>query len=141
MARLLSSLACGSLVVTLGSASVHACATCYGASDAAMARGMNAGIFVLLTFIGLVLGGIVTAAAVIGLRASRRNRSAPAAEDERLVRFETAPARYQELAGAPPVHLPTGHHVHHCPPPFRGGTRGRTGRRPHDRLSAVDPGS
>ena len=35
-----------------------ACATCYGESDAPMAEGMNAGIFVLLVIVGGTLGGI-----------------------------------------------------------------------------------
>jgi len=36
-----------------------ACATCYGASDSPLAKGMNWGIMVLLGFIGSVLAGIV----------------------------------------------------------------------------------
>lgn len=38
----------------------HACATCFGKSDSAMAQGMNAGIFSLLgviTFVLLVFAG------------------------------------------------------------------------------------
>ena len=38
--------------------SVLACATCYGASDSAMAQGMNWGIMVLLGVIAVVLSGI-----------------------------------------------------------------------------------
>ena len=36
-----------------------ACATCYGASDSPLAKGMNWGIMVLLGFIGCVMMGIV----------------------------------------------------------------------------------
>lgn len=32
---------------------LHACATCFGQSDSDMAKGMNAGIFVLLAFVAL----------------------------------------------------------------------------------------
>ena len=39
--------------------SAFACATCYGASDSPLAKGMNWGIMVLLGFIGAVLTGIV----------------------------------------------------------------------------------
>jgi len=35
-----------------------ACATCYGASDSALAQGMNWGILVLLGFIFCVLAGV-----------------------------------------------------------------------------------
>lgn len=38
--------------------SVFACAACYGASDAPMAKGMNWGIFTLLAVVGTVLCGI-----------------------------------------------------------------------------------
>ena len=38
---------------------LQACATCYGASDSPMARGMNWGIMSLLVVVALVLGGFV----------------------------------------------------------------------------------
>jgi len=40
--------------------SALACAACYGQSDSAMARGMNAGIYALLAVIGCVLCGAAT---------------------------------------------------------------------------------
>lgn len=40
------------------SATALACAACYGKSDAPMARGMNAGIFVLLGVVAVVLSGV-----------------------------------------------------------------------------------
>lgn len=43
----------------LTSSQALACATCYGASDSPLAKGMNWGILVLLGFIGSVLTGIV----------------------------------------------------------------------------------
>lgn len=42
----------------LSAKSAFACAACYGASDAPMARGMNWGIFTLLVVVGTVLCGI-----------------------------------------------------------------------------------
>lgn len=50
--------------------SLHACATCYGASDSPMAQGMNWGIMTLLVVIGCVLGGIVSFFVYIGWRSS-----------------------------------------------------------------------
>lgn len=41
------------LLVGLGSGQALGCATCFGPSDSAMAKGMNAGIFVLLGFVAL----------------------------------------------------------------------------------------
>jgi hypothetical protein len=35
-----------------------ACATCYGAPDALMTRGLNAGILTLLGVVAVVLGGV-----------------------------------------------------------------------------------
>lgn len=55
----------------LNPVAVFACATCYGASDSAMAQGMNWGIMSLLGFIGTVLGGLVAFFAYIGYRASK----------------------------------------------------------------------
>lgn len=42
-----------SIIVGCGSGKALACATCFGQSDSAMAKGMNAGIFVLLGFVAL----------------------------------------------------------------------------------------
>jgi len=39
---------------------VWACAACFGASDSALAKGMNMGIFALLGVIVLVLGGVAS---------------------------------------------------------------------------------
>ena len=47
------------LILAVMPAALQACATCYGASDSPMARGMNAGIMTLLVVIGGVLAGIV----------------------------------------------------------------------------------
>ena len=52
-------------------ASVSACAACFGQSDAPMAKGMNAGIFALLTVITSVLLGIAIFFAYILRRAAR----------------------------------------------------------------------
>jgi len=53
---------------------LSACATCFGASDSAMAQGMNMGILALLAVIGGVLGGV---AAFFGFLALRGNRLHP----------------------------------------------------------------
>ncbi len=48
------------LLLWAGTADASACATCFGKSDAPMARGMNMGILALLAVIGLVLAGVVS---------------------------------------------------------------------------------
>ena len=55
--RCLAALAC-TLAVALQPVSVWACSACYGASDAPMAKGMNAGIFSLLGVVVVVLGSL-----------------------------------------------------------------------------------
>lgn len=55
---------------------LKACATCYGASDAPMAQGMNWGIMTLLAVIGLVLGSIASFFVFIGWRTLRMSSSA-----------------------------------------------------------------
>ena len=52
-----------------------ACATCYGAADAAMTRGMNAAILTLLGITGVVLGGIIAAIVCLVRRARRYHAS------------------------------------------------------------------
>jgi len=49
----------------------HACATCYGESDAPMAEGMNAAIFTLLIVITAMLGGILAFFIFIMRRSAR----------------------------------------------------------------------
>jgi hypothetical protein len=48
----------------------RACATCFGASDADLARGMNWGIFSLLSVVGMVLGGIASFFVYLGRRSA-----------------------------------------------------------------------
>jgi hypothetical protein len=55
MKFLFASLLCA---FALQPASVWACAICYGDPESDMARGLNWGIFVLLSVVMLVLGGI-----------------------------------------------------------------------------------
>lgn len=45
-------------VLLNGTHAALACSACYGKSDSALAKGMNAGIYVLLGFIGMVLVGV-----------------------------------------------------------------------------------
>ena len=49
---------------------LFACAACYGASDAPMAKGMNWGIFSLLGVVVMVLGSIATFFVFIGKRSA-----------------------------------------------------------------------
>jgi hypothetical protein len=58
MKRRLPVVASVSVGLWLSGNQVCACATCYGASDAPMAHGMNMGILVLLLVVASVLSGI-----------------------------------------------------------------------------------
>jgi len=69
------SLALALLAVT-GSGTAHACATCFGASDSAMAQGMNAGIVSLLGVIGFVLVGVASFSVFLAVRSARSNAAA-----------------------------------------------------------------
>lgn len=57
--------------MTAGSLEGQACATCFGASDAPMAQGMNMGILALLGVVGFVLSGVAAFFGYLGWRASR----------------------------------------------------------------------
>lgn len=59
MKRIAKTIVAAGLTGLWTSSQALACATCYGASDSPLARGMNWGIMVLLGFIGSVLAGIV----------------------------------------------------------------------------------
>jgi hypothetical protein len=59
---------------------LHACATCFGASDSKMAQGMNMGIYTLLIVVAMVLGGIL--AASIGLVVRNHRMAADPADVE-----------------------------------------------------------
>ena len=48
----------------------RACATCFGESDADLARGMNWGIFSLLSIVVMVLGGIASFFVYLGRRST-----------------------------------------------------------------------
>jgi hypothetical protein len=45
-------------VLLNGTHAALACTECYGQSDSSLAKGMNAGIYVLLGFVGMVLVGV-----------------------------------------------------------------------------------
>jgi hypothetical protein len=51
--------ACVAAIALAQPGSLHACATCYGASDSPLAQGMNWGILTLLVIIFSVLSGVV----------------------------------------------------------------------------------
>ena len=57
--------------------SALACAACYGASDAPMARGMNWGIFSLLAIVGVVLGCVASFFVYLGVRATQPVAASP----------------------------------------------------------------
>ena len=76
-------------------ASASACAACFGQSDSPMAKGMNAGIFALLTVITSVLLGIAIFFAYILRRAARLHSTTPTGE--------AAPV----LTAAQPISQPT----------------------------------
>jgi len=61
------------LALVLSPSSLFACATCFGASDSDMARGMNMGIFSLLAVVVVVL----TAFASFFVFIARRSASHP----------------------------------------------------------------
>ena len=63
------------LACICGPPAAQACATCFGASDAPMAQGMNAGIFALLGVIGFVLMGVVLFFGYLAWRVSRLGNS------------------------------------------------------------------
>ncbi|MEW6160616.1 MAG: hypothetical protein AB1813_24565 [Verrucomicrobiota bacterium] len=54
--------------------SLLACATCFGQSDSAMAKGMNMGIFSLLGVILFVLGGIASFFIYLAVRTAKLNQ-------------------------------------------------------------------
>jgi len=58
------------LALMLAPQSARACATCFGASDADLARGMNWGIFSLLCVVVLVLSAIASFFVYLGRRSA-----------------------------------------------------------------------
>lgn len=78
--------------------SAWACATCFGNSDEAMARGMTMGILALLVVVTFVLGGLAAFGIFLARRAARYNLdpgSVPSA------------AEAQPIALAPALSQPT----------------------------------
>ena len=79
--RRLKFLAAGALgALALHPATLFACAACYGASDSAMARGMNWGIFSLLGVVAVVLGSVATFFVFIGKKAAAAANEQSAAD-------------------------------------------------------------
>ena len=77
---LLTRIATGLLALGLATpGQVFACATCFGKSDSALAKGMNMGIFSLLVVITGVLGMVASFFVFLGRRSSRVSGNAPAA--------------------------------------------------------------
>jgi hypothetical protein len=63
------------LQLAFAGSGAFACAACYGQSDSPMAKGMDAGIFVLLGFIGFVLSGATTFFVFIARRSAAVTKS------------------------------------------------------------------
>ena len=57
--------------------SAFGCATCFGASDSALAKGMNMGIMSLLAVIGFVLGGVAAFFIYLARRAAALSTHQP----------------------------------------------------------------
>jgi hypothetical protein len=70
-------LALSALAVLASSPSAHACAACFGRSDSPMAKGMNAGIFVLMGVIGMVLAGVASFFVFLSRRAATSSTPSP----------------------------------------------------------------
>jgi hypothetical protein len=66
--------------LALQPASLFACAACYGASDSAMAKGMNWGIFSLLGVVVVVLGSVASFFVFLGKKAASAANEQAAAE-------------------------------------------------------------
>jgi hypothetical protein len=64
-------------LAVIASPSALACATCYGASDSPLAKGMNWGIMVLLGFIGTVMVGIVAFFIHVGRNSAKMSVPGP----------------------------------------------------------------
>ncbi len=63
------------VIALLGSSPALACATCFGQSDSALARGMNAGILFMLAVLLAVLTGLTLFFVHLGRRASAAART------------------------------------------------------------------
>jgi hypothetical protein len=92
----------GAGVILVSGSAAWGCASCFGASDSAMARGMNVGIFALLGVIGFVLSAIVGVAVSLALRASRvaRARAVQAGVEDSVLDVAEA-SRLMRLTGRP----------------------------------------
>jgi hypothetical protein len=68
------------LAFVLAQPAVLGCATCFGASDEPMAKGMNMGILALLVVLGMVLTGIVSFAVFVAKRTASLEGANPPVE-------------------------------------------------------------
>lgn len=66
--------------MALHPASLFACAACYGASDSAMAKGMNWGILSLLGVVVMVLGSFASFFVFLGKKAAAAANEQPDAD-------------------------------------------------------------
>lgn len=68
------------MVLALNAPPAQACASCFGKSDSAMAKGMNAGIFTLLAVVLFVLGCFFVFMIYLARRSAACARSAEEAD-------------------------------------------------------------
>ena len=67
------------LLLLASHSTVWACAACYGKSDSAMARSLNASIFTLMGVVGVVLAGAASFFVFLARRAASMPQSEPGA--------------------------------------------------------------
>jgi len=65
----------GAACVLVSETSALACSACFGQSDSSMARSLNASIFTLMGFIGIVLAGAVSFFVFLAKRAAATPRA------------------------------------------------------------------
>ena len=77
MKRLACSILLGAAFVLLSETPALACAACFGKSDSTMARSLNASIFTLMGFIGIVLVGAASFFVFLAKRAAATSQTEP----------------------------------------------------------------
>ncbi len=80
MKRLIRSALLPALLLLGSQSAVRACAACYGKSDSAMARSLNASIFTLMGVVGTVLIGAASFFVFLAKRAASMEQTERAAD-------------------------------------------------------------
>jgi hypothetical protein len=71
-----------SVLLPLVTNTAAACTACFGQSDSEMAQGMNWGIYTLLAFVALILGGVTAFFVTIGRRSASATQISETKEKE-----------------------------------------------------------